>query len=528
MKNKSKAKALKQPDAIGHSDFSDITKSIDDLYNAIRIDKLKLIEVSSPLDLMQIRAEKAEASLKASDVALEALKILQRNSLEIIRSGEIALAAMRATIRENDEDALLKQRALDELTKVIEKNAINLKASSLALSAVSELAFNDPLTNLPNRRLLSDRLKQTIASNRRWESYSAAIFMDLDKFKHLNDKFGHEAGDELLIAVGNRLKQTVRETDTVARYGGDEFVILLNRLNGNLVDARAQAESIAAKVLAALAPPYVLHINSDGGAVQTIDYENFASLGVAMFDGDTNEENNILDWADEAMYWAKSEGGRTVRFYDAKNSVAQTLMGLYELATQNDIETTNHGIRTRQYVKALANRAKQMNLFPNEITDQIIDRLFKTTQLHDIGKTKIPYAIIHKKEKLTTEEWEMMKRHTTFGAQILEKAKKQNASLTDFLNTAIEVAEAHHEHWDGSGYPKGLAGFDIPLAGRIMAIADVYDALISKRCYKEPWKHEDALAQLTSKSGSQFDPLLIEALKQEQDNFRLIAQSAKD
>ena len=520
--------APQQSSGIGHSRFSDITKSIDALYDAIRVDKLRLIEVSSPLDLMQIRAEKAEASLKASDIALEALQILQRNSLEIIKSSEIALASMKATIKENDEDALSKQRALDELTKVIEKNTVNLRASSLALSAVNELAFNDALTNLPNRRLLSDRLKQIIVSNKRWESYSAAIFMDLDNFKHLNDKFGHEAGDELLIAVGHRLKQAVRETDTVARYGGDEFVILLNRLNGNLVDAKAQAEVIADKVLAALNLPYALHIHTDEDAVQTIDYEIFASLGVAMFDGDTREENNILDWADEAMYWAKSEGGKTVRFYDAKNSVAQTLTVLYELATQNDIETANHGIRTRQYVKALANRAKQMNLFPNEITDQIIDRLFKTTQLHDIGKTKIPYAIIHKKERLTPEEWVIMKRHTTFGAQILEKAKKQNISLTDFLNTAIDVAEAHHEHWDGSGYPKGLVGFDIPLAGRIMAIADVYDALISKRSYKAPWKHEDALAELTSKSGSQFDPLLIEALKQEQDNFRLIAESAKD
>lgn len=508
--------------------LTDVLDSLHALSEAISGDKYKLAEISSPLNLMRRRAEKAEASLKASDIALDALQILQNNSLEIIKAGDIAIASMKATIRKNDVDIELKQNALNELSKIIEKNRVSLKASALALSAVNELAFNDALTGLPNRRLLNDRLKQLIVNNKRLETYSAAIFMDLDKFKRLNDEFGHEAGDELLIAVGNRLKLTVRETDTVARYGGDEFVILLTKLNGNLLDARAEAESVSAKILAALTPPYPLHIHTENKIEKIIEWQNFASLGVVMFGGDESEEANILDWADEAMYWAKSEGGRTIRFYDAKNSTEQTLMNLYDLATQNDIETANHGIRMRQYVKTLANRAKMMNLFPDELNDKIIDRLFKTTQLHDIGKTKIPYAIIYKKGKLTAEEWSAMKTHTTCGAELLQEAKKQNASLTDFLNTAIDVAIAHHEHWDGSGYPKGLKGFDIPLAGRILAIADVYDALISKRSYKEPWSHQDAMAEITSKAGTQFDPLLIEALLREGENFNIIAESLSD
>lgn len=508
--------------------IADLEKTIDQLTKAIYVDKCKLEEATSPLEKMQFRAKGAEAALKVSDTALEALKVLQKNSLEIINTGNIALEAMKATILERDKDLDLRQKALDEMSKVIEKNTINLKATALALSAVNELAFYDSLTGLPNRRLLNDRLKQIIINNRRWDSYSAAIFLDLDKFKRLNDEFGHEAGDGLLIAVGERLKSSVRDSDTVARYGGDEFVILLVRLNGNMQDARAEAESVANKVLVALNAPYILKIHAGNELEKTIEYQCFASLGVAMFDGIEGEESNILDWADEAMYWAKSEGGKTVRFYDAVNSTEQTLLGLYELATQNDIETANHGIRTRQYVKTLANRAKQMNLFPKELNDQIIERLFKTTQLHDIGKTKIPYAIIHKKEKLTSQEWEFMKRHTTYGVQILEAAKKQNSSLSDFLNTAIEVAESHHEHWDGSGYPKGLIGSGIPLAGRIMAIADVYDALISKRSYKIPWSHQDAVAEIEAKSGTQFDPLLINAFLREADNFALIAEGAKD
>ena len=396
------------------------------------------------------------------------------------------------------------------------------------MGAVTELAFNDPLTGLPNRRLLQDRLKQSISNNKRWGTHSAAIFLDLDKFKLLNDKFGREVGDGMLISVASRLKLAVRESDTVARFGGDEFVVLLDRLSGDYLEAQLEAETVSKKIISLLTPPYRLRVRGDKQSSQSVEYQNFASLGVVIFSGDESKENNILDWADEAMYWAKSDGGKTVRFYDAIESTAQILKRLYDLATENDIETANHGIRMQQYVKVLANRALQMNLYPGELNAPFIEQLFKATQLHDIGKTKIPFAILHKKSKFSDEEWAIMKTHTICGAEILEDAKRQNASLTEFLNTAVDIAAGHHERWDGGGYPSGLVGTSIPLAGRIIAIADVYDALISKRSYKEPWCHEDALSELTSKSGTQFDPLLIEALMREHLNFKRIAESAQD
>lgn len=510
------------------SRLKDIVKKMTSLDDAIRNDKLILVKIVSPLDFMQIRAEKAETALRASEVALDALIILQKNSFGIIKVGHQEISSMKETIEKNAADVANKISALKELNIIIEKNRISLKASALALSAVNELAFNDVLTGLPNRRLLNDRLQQIIANNKRWETYSAAIFLDLNKFKHLNDEFGHAAGDALLVAVGMRLKIAVRETDTVARYGGDEFVILLDKLNGNLLDAKTEAEIISKKILADLSLPYNLHVRSVDGMSKVIEYQSSASLGVVMFGGDESKENHILDWADEAMYWSKSEGGTSIRFYDAANSTEQTLLDLYNLATHNDIETANHGIRMRQYVKTLAHRARKMNFYPGELDGNIIERLFKTTQLHDIGKTKISHSIINKKEKLSEEEWALIKTHTTCGAKILESAKKQNTILIEFLNMAIDVAKAHHEHWDGSGYPNGLAGIAIPLAGRIIAIADVYDALISKRSYKNPWKHEDAFAEIVSKSGKQFDPFLIKAFMHEQKNFKLIAESARD
>ena len=508
--------------------LSDISHALDLLRQDAKDDQEGLIEMTTPRGLMRTRAEVAKEAVKVRDVALEALRILQSNNMESIRSSNIINEALKAKVEEGGQHSAVNQLALDELNKIIERNRISLKASALALSAVNELAFNDPLTGLPNRRLLADRLNQIIINNKRTDSYSAAIFIDLDKFKRLNDEYGHEVGDNLLIAVGSRLTSVVRESDTVARYGGDEFIILLNRLDGNLYDAHKEAEKIAQKILSSLVPPYCLQVRSGEGGTKEIQYQNFASLGVAMFDGDISEEKNILDWADEAMYWAKSEGGKTIRFYESDRTSEQVLFKLYELATQNDAETKNHGIRTRQYVKTLANRAMQMGLYSDQLSDKVVDRLFKSTQLYDIGKVKIPYSILHKIGRLTSTEWELIKTHTTLCEEMLVDAKKKNPALSDFLNTAIEIAGAHHEYWDGSGYPRGLAGAAIPLAGRIIAIADVYDALISKRSYKEPWTHEEACKEIISRGGKQFDPSLIEAFVQEQDNFRLIAQSTRD
>jgi diguanylate cyclase (GGDEF)-like protein len=520
--------AYPHPSNTSHARLPDLIRELDQLSQEINKDRNSLKSIDTPMSLMVVRAETAEAALLASDIALKALKELQINSMEIIASGDIVIASMKAIIKENDKDTAIKEHALAELTKIIEKNKASLKASAQALTAVNELAFNDDLTGLPNRRLLNDRLRHIISTNKRWSSYGAAIFLDLDNFKKLNDEHGHEAGDELLIMVGQRLKLAVRDTDTVARYGGDEFVVLLSRLNGNMIDARAESEIVATKILDALAPPYTLHLHMHNGLTKEFTYQNFASLGVTMFGGDLSQESLILDWADEAMYWAKSEGGRKIRFYDSKNSTEQALTKLYQMAIDNDDETSNHGIRTRKYVKTLANRSYQMNIYPDQLSDEIIERLFKTTQLHDIGKTKIPYAILHKKEKFTPPEWEVMKTHAALGGKILETARRQNADLTDLLNTAIDIATGHHENWDGSGYPKGLAGNEIPLGGRLMAIADVYDALISKRSYKKAWRHTEACAEVISLSGTKFDPYLIEAFKREMDNFRLIAEIAKD
>ena len=183
-----------------------------------------------------------------------------------------------------------------------------------------QLAFHDPLTRLANRRLLLDRLAQNIASTQRTRHYSALAFLDLDKFKALNDAHGHGAGDLLLLEVANRLKSCVREVDTVARFGGDEFVVLLGDLSADRDEAITQASAIAEKIRTRLATPYALNIAPGGPSGAALEHRCSASIGRVVFNGCEASEENVLDWADSAMYRAKEDGRNLVRFHGASQS----------------------------------------------------------------------------------------------------------------------------------------------------------------------------------------------------------------
>lgn len=183
---------------------------------------------------------------------------------------------------------------------------------------VRQLAFYDPLTQLPNRRLLNDRLIQAMAGSKRSVCYAALMFLDLDYFKPLNDMHGHVAGDLLLIQAADRLKSFVREMDTVARFGGDEFVVMLSELNTDKVKSISQAEIVAEKIRIRLSDPYLLTIKREGKADATVEHQCTVSIGVALFINHEASPDDILKWADTAMYQAKEEGRNSIRFYDSK------------------------------------------------------------------------------------------------------------------------------------------------------------------------------------------------------------------
>ena len=211
-----------------------------------------------------------------------------------------------------------------------------------------------------------------------------------------------------------------------------------------------------------------------------------------------------------------------------EQTVDQMLSSLNALAMARDNETGNHIIRTQHYVKALALRLRQMGYYADSLSDKKIKLLYKAAPLHDVGKVGISDSILLKPGRLNEEEWETMKTHTLIGESVLSSAESQLDGDEDVIATAILIAGGHHEKWDGSGYPRGLKGENIPLAARIMSLADMYDALVSERVYKEKWTHEMAANEILSKRGIQFDPLVVQAFIAEEEQFQKIAERYKD
>ena len=205
-----------------------------------------------------------------------------------------------------------------------------------------------------------------------------------------------------------------------------------------------------------------------------------------------------------------------------------TILAMASLAETRDSDTGNHIRRTQHYVRILAEKLQSHPRFAAYLTDQAIGMLFKSAPLHDIGKVGIADRILLKPGKLTPEEFEIMKTHTTLGRDAIEAAEKQLGMSVEFLRTAKEIAYYHQEKWDGSGYPTGASGDDIPVSARLMAVADVYDALISRRVYKEGMSHEKAVAIIVEGRGSHFDPDTADAFVGLQQEFRDIAARYAD
>ncbi len=205
-----------------------------------------------------------------------------------------------------------------------------------------------------------------------------------------------------------------------------------------------------------------------------------------------------------------------------------TIRAMASLAETRDNETGNHIRRTQHYVEALARKLQSHPRFKDDLTDQTIETIFKSAPLHDIGKVGIPDRILLKPGKLTPEEFEIMKTHTTLGRDAITAAEADGMQNNPFFRYAKEITYSHQEKWDGSGYPEGLMGNTIPLSARLMAVADVYDALISERVYKAAFTHEAAVEIIRDGRGSHFDPDMVDAFLTLSEEFRAIAQRFAD
>ncbi|MFC1957852.1 diguanylate cyclase [Chloroflexota bacterium] len=380
-------------------------------------------------------------------------------------------------------------RLLEQLASQI---AMPVENSQL-YAEVEEKARIDELTGLLNRRSLNELVASEIGRNSRYGGVFSLIILDLDLFKTFNDNYGHLAGDKFLREIGNAIKKGIRDSDQAFRYGGDEFAILLPQTNFEA------AYQVAERVR-----------NRIASEIEAGDLVITASLGLAVWPINGISTDELIAAADAALYRAK-EGGRNqtyrtpVTLAPIDNTVMradktddrETLNTIYSLPATVDIKdhyTRSHSKMVSEYVIALA---EALNLETLEI-----NRLETCALLHDIGKIGISDEILNKTGKLSAEEWKIMKVHPQLGATIVSHSHRLAPCIDGILH--------HHEKYDGSGYPGGLRGEEIPLAARILTIADAFAAMISDRPYSKAISHEEAAEEIKRGSGKQYDPHLIE------------------
>lgn len=232
------------------------------------------------------------------------------------------------------------------------------------------------------------------------------------------------------------------------------------------------------------------------------------------------------DFLKDQNSYLETEVGKRTRELAAIQDV--TILAMASLAETRDNDTGNHIRRTQHYVKLLADHLQSHPRFASFLTDHTIDMLFKSAPLHDIGKVGIPDRILLKPGRFEPHEFEIMKTHCKLGRDAIQHAEDQLGLEVEFLKYAKEIAYSHQEKWDGSGYPEALAGDAIPISARLMAVADVYDALISRRVYKEGMPHEKAVAIITEGRGSHFDPDIVDAFLALSTEFQQVAQRYAD
>jgi diguanylate cyclase (GGDEF)-like protein/putative nucleotidyltransferase with HDIG domain len=327
-----------------------------------------------------------------------------------------------------------------------------------------EQATHDPLTGLANRRQLASDL--AIATRHASPEHPARLVVfDLDGFKAYNDAFGHHGGDLLLARLAHALAGAAAPQGTSYRLGGDEFCALF---------ADGADEQAVRRCLDAL---------SESGEAFSIG----SSHGSVLLPIDAVDPDLAMQLADERMY-AEKNSSRASAGQQTRNLAVKVLS-----VQQPEVE--HHSEHVAELVLAVA---RELGMSDAESTE-----LVRAAELHDIGKIAIPYAVLHKPGPLDEQEWEMMRRHATIGANILSAAPA--------LGHVAEIVRHHHERWDGQGYPQGLAGTDIPLASRIVFVCDSFDAMVSARPHSQPMSEEGALDELRRNSGTQFDPRVVDA-----------------
>jgi diguanylate cyclase (GGDEF)-like protein len=370
--------------------------------------------------------------------------------------------------------------------------ALYQRSTFAALKAM-QLALTDPLTGLGNHRHFHERLQRELATAEESGTTLSLCLVDIDDFKGVNDHHGHPVGDRVLGQVAARLRQGGESF----RLGGDEFAVLLPGLDDR--SAVSVARSIVERVSAA-------HIEQVGNVT--------VSAGVATYPIQGVGRDELIRLADSALYWAKEDGKNRARTYEATQIELRQLQQLVEspdrtaryraaasLAKAVDARDAYTGSHSERVGDLAARISRRLGLDESQIE---LTRL--AASLHDLGKLAIPEEILRKPGALNDSERLVLQRHPQIGYRMLESLGVE--PIADWILH-------HHERWDGDGYPHRLRGDEIPLGARIIFVADAFDAMTSERVYRRPFSQREALAELERCSGSQFDPLIVDAFREE-------------
>ncbi len=431
-----------------------------------------------------------------------------------------------------DRQRPLPEKDMKMVTDLADRVAVVVSHAEL-FAQVERQAVTDPMTGLYNRRYFQEQLSKEIDRFQRFGHPFSFIIVDLDFLKKINDTLGHHFGDSAIKHIANVIKRNVRDVDTVGRFGGEEFVVLLPETD------LKWARMVSERICAAIREKPV-----EGVGVIT------ASLGVAVFPHDAQDKDKLFELADQALFLAKHRGR------DQVCSVAEDLMpslqgdGEQMLKSAKQAEAASRYTRTdvplpgmrahvaedegaaitafdldliaekgilgmfAQIIRALeekdgygSERSPRVYGYASKIAQALhlskehSEVVSLAAVLSNLGKIKVAEEILKKEDSLTDEEREAIQKVPTIGAKILEPAK--------LLHRVSTIIEAFHEHWDGTGYPNGITGDTIPVEARIIALVDSYTAMTSDRPYRRAMTHEEAIKEIQSGSGKKYDPRLV-------------------
>jgi len=377
-------------------------------------------------------------------------------------------------------------------------SAFNEMAASIQSSheELTKLSITDSLTGLFNHREFHKRLEEEVKRASRYNSILSLMMIDIDNFKNFNDTYGHQSGDEALRAIGKIILQEVRSSDFAARYGGEEMAILLPETNSAEAfifsdRLRENIEQLSIKVLNG----ETLHVT--------------VSIGITSFPGDATDRKSLIETADKALYFAKESGrNKTVLYYNTlKNNfevpgkTKSLLEDIEEWIFRSLSTTIDERLPSRRGHSVTISRTALQIARAYNLNDSQMRDLKVATYLYEIGMLKSLSQTI-KEGAVSKEELDLIKDHPETGVEILKKIFN--------LQNVLQAINHHHERYDGTGYPSGLKGEDIPLLSRIISVVDTYHTMVSFNPHNKRLTQEEAIEELKRNAGTQFDPVIVE------------------